>query len=51
MVLASNDVTDEGVTQLVKVCNGRYDNLLNHTHAAPLRVARNALQITSSGVC
>ena len=23
MALASNEVTDEGVTQLVKVCNGR----------------------------
>ena len=36
---------------MVKVYNGRYGSLLNHTHAAPLRVARNVLQITSSGVC
>ena len=28
MVLTPNEVTDEGVTQLVKICNGRHSQFI-----------------------
>jgi len=51
MALAPNEMATKESLNYSKFMIDVAGSLLNHTLAAPLRVARNNLQITSSGVC